>query len=134
MVLRDAEDNDGDTAKEEEQGSNAGRSDGENRPERYRSKRPVSHGRTLLSVEGQGNLRDLQLANKTDSTKATANRIEAVEEKRRCSDGCKKSLYGARLTIAIFAISHDRAKKSQLVGRHREEGRRLWIFVWGVKK
>lgn len=53
VVLRDAEDNDGDTAKEEEQGSNAGRPDGEYRPERYRSKRPVSHGRTLCRSRGK---------------------------------------------------------------------------------
>lgn len=102
-------------------------------------KRPVSQRSTRekardVLAKGQGNLRDLQLARKTDSTKAIPKRIEAVEEKRRCSDGCRKSLYGARLTGAIFAISHDRAKKIWLAGRTaRRRKRRLWTRL-GEKK
>lgn len=70
---------------------------------------------------GDSNSRDLQLAKKTDSTNTIPIRIDAVEEKRLCNDGCRKSLYGARLTGAIFTISHDRAKKRLFWGLRRKD-------------
>lgn len=33
-----------------------------------------------------------------------------MEEKRLCSDGCRKSLYGVLLTGAIFATAHRQAE------------------------
>lgn len=48
------------------------------------------------------------MANTTASTYAIPSRIVAVEEKRRCSEGCRKSLYGVRLTGAIFTFAHPR--------------------------
>lgn len=61
------------------------------------------------------------MAKTTASTYAIPSRIVAVEEKRRCREGCRKSLYGVRLPGAIFAVAHSR-------GRSREcavEGRKF---------
>lgn len=74
-------------------------------------------------------LGDLNTAKMTASMYATPRSIVVVEEKRRWSDGCRKSLYGARLTGAIFAVAHPRGKSRRLkVGDTRDAARgRAWF-------
>lgn len=71
-------------------------------------------------------LGNLQTAKTTDSTDAMARRMVVVEAKRRCSDACRKSLYGARLTGAILTVAHGRAEGGVgIFGRKGDERSRM---------
>lgn len=64
-------------------------------------------------------LQECQLAKMTASTKAIPRRTAAVVEKRRWSAGCRKSLYGARLTGAMLTVKQHwlRAEEEKVVER-----------------
>lgn len=121
MVLGDAQDDDGEAAEENEEGSNAGGADGE-QCEEYCNSQSFPGSDTVYEGDGsicnlldhqleKTDLGDRQTEKTMDSTYAIPRRIVVVEEKRLCSDGCRKSLYGVLLTGAIFALAHCRAKE-----------------------
>lgn len=142
MVLGDAQDDDGETAEEDEEGSDAGGADGEQCKEYYNSQScPYSVANyekyesicDLLDHQlEKTDLGDLQTEKTTDSMYAMARMIVVVEEKRLCSDGCRKSLYGVLLTGAIFSLAHRRARECRVVWWKAGEGARDDVRLTGL--
>lgn len=102
MILGDTEDDYGEAAEEEEEGSHACRTDWE---EDEKHCKDASRSVRVLQcvtvhkcdlrdhqLEDTTALGDLEMAKTTASMYAIPSRIVAVEEKRRCREGCRKSL------------------------------------------